>query len=131
VLQSIPGEQTAPQPAWIHSTASDLDAVLGLEKNWDGHNSRPVQVGAARRLFEILLTVGQFAPFAPWVSATSDGGVIAEWRTDVQLLQVEVERDLEATVLYQSHEFSRYWEGTLGEEPDGIEKMLWRMRHEG
>ena len=101
-------------PDWIADTVSDLNSLLQLGENWDGYQSRTVSADAAQELLNLIVDASEHAPFPPWISSTSEGGVMAEWRTGQQLLQLEVTPDLEPTVFYQSEPFARYWEGPLG-----------------
>ncbi len=118
-------------PDWLLSTVTDLNSLLELERDWDGHQSAQVKFEAADEVLGLIVALAPYAPFHPWVSGTSDGGVMAEWRTDQQVLQIEVDADLDVSIFYKSEPFHRYWEGPFGEEPDSIEKVLWRMGYGG
>jgi len=125
------GAPVRRMPGWLLSTVADLNRLLELDADWDGHQAAPVRFEAAEELLELMVAVAPYAPFHPWVTGTSDGGVMAEWRTDQQVLQVEVDSTLDISLFYENAASGSEWEGRLGEEPEGIEKLLWRLGYGG
>jgi len=125
------GQADSAEPAlWLAAVHRRLESFARLPANWDGegaHVTSGLALGAAH---DLLARVGVDGVPQPFVAAATDGGVLFEWESDGMAVLVELEprghRHL--TISDRAGRFA--WEGRLGDEPDGLEKWLWRLSND-
>jgi hypothetical protein len=79
------------KPDWLGEVISDLRKISTLEQNWDSYGGRPISHKAILKATEILsLCIANDTP-APWVVATSLGGIQFEWHTEGEDLEIEID----------------------------------------
>ena len=67
-----------PLPNWVKPTVEVLAAKSQLAPNWDAYGGQPVKRGAVLYAIDILARSMSDNTAAPWVVATTDGGIQLE-----------------------------------------------------
>jgi hypothetical protein len=118
-------QQMRVKPDWVPDVVESVTELLRMKEDWDSYSARRIATSAAVKLVNLLVGIVDFNTPKPFVYGLTDGGVGVEWKTRRRLLQLEVEGSGEVSVYYLDSQSGNEWEGLLGEEPDGIEKLLW------
>jgi hypothetical protein len=121
----------SPEPAlWLAAVHRRLASFADLPANWDGEGAHVTSGLALGAAYDLLARVGVDGVPQPFVAAATDGGVLFEWESVgiAVLVELEPRGDRLLTISDRAGRFA--WEGRLGDEPDGLEKWLWRLSND-
>ncbi len=104
-----------------------LNNLLALPPNWDAYGAELVSPRVAKQVLGVLKDVLWADTPLPQFTATSDGGIQMEWYRPTMLLSITIEPDEQPHLYYRDNATSEYWEATLGQEPENLDKVFARM----
>jgi len=116
-------------PSWLADAVTRVQHLRSLCEGWDGYGSSPVDRRLASAVVRFLSGPLWVATPRPRITPTVDGGLAVEWRGARATLELEFD-PRGAVDVYVSDSEGTEWEGTLGEEPDGLDKWAWRVARE-
>ncbi|MGH9893856.1 MAG: hypothetical protein ACREA0_18100, partial [bacterium] len=135
VLWSLldPNESGASSPApWIGPAERRLEQLLTLEPGWDSYGGLPIDRQVASRVANVLHVLARAQAPQPQLVPLSSGGMHLEWYGQNIEMALEMEPDSdELTVFYADLGTGGSWQGPIGDEPEPLEKVLWRLSLEG
>lgn len=70
-------------------TSSKLQELRSLEVGWDGGHADSVSQGVTHQVYRILDQLADSRSVYPFLTPTSEGGVLAEWRAGKERLEIE------------------------------------------
>lgn len=131
VLPMVYASDASPHP-WLIGAVRELRSLLMLKSGWDGYEGSPISGRAIERASEVLQVIAKSEAPPPAIVPTSSGGIQIEWyRSNIEL-QIEIEPSNERLqIAYRNLETGAWWRGPFGDEPDPLEKVLWRLSREG
>jgi hypothetical protein len=123
------GDSLSADPApWIASAEARLEQLLTLEPGWDSYGGRPIARETASRVVGLLRSLARAHSPEPYLVPLSSGGMHLEWHAHGIELSLEVEPEAdEITLFYSDLGTGGSWQGPIGEEPEPLEKVLWRL----
>jgi hypothetical protein len=113
-------------PSWMSEASARLEQLQALQEGWDGYGSSTIDFRLAEGVLRFLAEPLWAATVKPSISPTADGGLAVEWRRQNSVLELEFE-PCGSVSIYVCDGAGLEWEGDLGEEPDGLEKWVWRV----
>jgi hypothetical protein len=129
VLWSVGGPQVSAGPApWIRAAERRLEQLLTLPPGWDSYGGSPISRDVASRVIRILEGLAKAQTPQPQLVPLSSGGIHIEWHAHGVELSLEVDPDADRVVMfYADLENGATWEGNIGDEPEPLAKVLWRL----
>lgn len=109
---------------WLPEALGDLVRLSAIGERWDGQAAHAPTIAAIRSAASTLVALPMGAP-KPQVGPDVDGSIHVEWVVDRLDLTLTCGYDGEVSVFYGDGDSE--WEGPLGSEPDGFDKLLWRV----
>ena len=100
--------------AWLGDQArAQLDELLQLEPQWDGHRAKVISIAAVRGAVESLFRIADEVSLAPQFFPLPDGGVQYEWHVGGESVEVEVDGSGVAYALATDRDGNTLVEGSL------------------
>ena len=114
-------------PAWMAEALDSINGLLQSGPDWDSYGSPAIEPAVASRAVALLRWLAWTSTPAPRVIGTSHGGMQLEWLHGGQELQIEIDPADGVSVFYADRQQNSSWEVPLGSEPEGVDKLLYRM----
>lgn len=119
---------SASSPAeWLSEALSAIRGLVDRGRGWDSHDARAIDQDAARIAATALRSLAWPTVPAPRVVGTSTGGVLLEWYRPTCELQIEIDPIEGVSVLFADATAGTTWEAPFGDEPEGIDKLMYRL----
>jgi len=125
VVPKLEGGRSEP-PTWLEDARRELRDLVMLETGWDSYGAlavEPTTIDRANALIKRIAAEAYFAP-QPTIVPSTEGGVRLQWTRGGTYILVQVDAESPPTLYYEQTEGTS-WEGTLGEEPKPLIKLLW------
>lgn len=128
VIWSVLDPACPDEEPWLDEAVEELRGLLRLPPGWDSYASAPIDAGVASNVMHLLkLLVRERAP-RPTLVPTVAGGVQLEWYGGGLEAQLEVEPGSpDVTLFYRHLQSGDAWEGKVGESPEPLGKLLWKI----
>lgn len=110
----------------LREAAAALRQLLLLPVGWDSYGAPPIDIDAAVAALVLVDRLTWEGGRVPRIVPTVEGGVQLEWYGNGIDLQIEVAPTQDASVFYRDSGTEESWEGSLGEEPEQLEKLIYR-----
>jgi hypothetical protein len=119
----VPVSQQQPRASqqWVVTARTQIEELAQRES----HPAFPAVIRAAW----FLLSLSEIPMPAPFISPTTDGGLLVEWHSDAFELTFEFESDGNISLYFRDADENE-WEGALGSEPYPLETLLQSASHQ-
>ena len=87
------------EPRWLDDVEAVVNRLLQLQKGWDGHRARRIDLTAVGGLIDALGLVAGSDTLTPHIILLPNGGLQAEWLVDGTGVEIEVDPAGERLVL--------------------------------
>lgn len=128
-LQVTGRSEWGTAPPWLSDAVARIRYLQSLGEDWDSYGSSRVDPRLANAVVRFLSAPLWASTPRPWIVPTSYGGLAVEWRGQRATLELEFDPQGSVEVYASDDSSGAEWEGDLGEEPDGIEKWVWRVTY--
>jgi len=122
-VATMPSLRRHYQP-WLPEAMQRLRQVAEMPANWDDEGAIPPQPDAATEAAQILVATAFTSAPAPFIFATTEGGIALEWHRDTLDLRVDIEPNDTQLIYYSDRLINMEWEGKLGFEPVSLSTLL-------
>lgn len=112
-------------PSWLASMSRRVEELSHLTDDWDSYGARPLRDDVADILLDTLVELNSYIQSEPYISLSSEGGLVAEWDSTQSSLELLVNPTEDVMVYYHDTATNREWEGPAS-RCDRLDKWLWR-----
>lgn len=110
-------------PEWLPSVIDQTNHILSWPSDWHSLGARSVRADVARMTLSILGRVSEASTPRPHLAPGVNGSLQLEWQGPYGEVEVVVEPNLKASVLYENVALGEQYEGDL--EPDAGQLSKW------
>lgn len=111
-------------PIWLARARDELNVLLNIPPNWDGHGAHPVQLKAASMALHLLSQFMSDDRSFPAIIPTNNGGLQLEWHRRGIDLEVRIEPSGHMGYYFEQPESGECVERTLRGDPTEFYRLV-------
>jgi hypothetical protein len=112
-------------PSWLVNTSRRMEELSYLPEGWDSYGASSLKEEVADSLFDLLILLNSAIQSEPYISLTTEGGLVAEWESSQSSLEMLASPGSNIMVYYHDTATNNEWEMAVS-QCDRLDKWLWR-----